>query len=1652
MKKTILFLLLLAMCFAGLAQGDAPRYSRVAGYGFIYKRFNIDSILIVPLSTSPHVPYREGGLRWDVVNKSLQGFNGTDWLDFRANQINDTAFVFGKDTIRIKGTGSTGGGGSVTLISTGLWALGGPINSTGTISVDTSAAAAYLIRRKDSLVNYVTPTMLEPYRKMEGQLGVTYSSDNFVNLNDFTQNSVTASTSGGKILLSGGSGTYTKTLDLKDTSCLTYDKRTIRFIVTSTPSGTTYGIGFGKRSVNANGLFHSLATIDLSNGATSGALRLIGGSANTQLAISTNGTIALNDTILLTVERIKDTVKASYYNKTQGIAKSVSYTYDLTSSATVFLPNTGVTSIFTLGGTQSVDSIAVSSKEIKNATLMIQGNSKAVAYFAGNYTDVFGVKIGSVYPTTIIHAGGSDKVSDMLSTWPEIKALAPKNILLADIMSNSQRFGVSSATYQAEYQRLVDSCERYGIKVYHGSPMYETSINLSGQRSFVNGTYSIDRRFDFWSPLAYAPSRFLSADGVHPNAAGNDTLATVFINEQKIFGAVNSSSAGGGGFSGTTNYVPKFTSPTVIGNSSLQEATTMFISSKPIQSKNAIAPGFSLHNTSGGSNSKVWNIYSDNGSTFTIATTNDAESSNTPIFQIDRAGAGKIYTPTAAPVLVGTSSATGSYPLQVSGSSYGSLYLNSTNSSGNFMAFANSGTVKSYIGNGVSVGGNSGNLGIRSDSIYLSTTATGTSKFLFDNTNGKFYAGSFTDRGAFNIQNSGGFWQSGPFKLSGLIDGTSSDSILVVKDSIVKKIAASAFAAPAIPQSLIPFGSVANAQTTSANLRYVDSMSTLSSIGLVSKSYVQVGDSSVNVQSSKTSIFFGNSLFAGTTINPSYLRAATQIANLTNTQEENRAIGGTRMRALTGTDSSMENRVYIIPTFNAGVFKYLFFEYGPNDILSTSVDTAAYRTAYNGVIDNATGKGWPLANIVVVGPGILIDANPTIQARVAQIASITKDLATKKGVVYADTYKAMTARGGTALLTTDGVHHTERGVEVFVDAVTSAIGGIGGTARVNGYLTAGMLNLYQMKNPGNASVLTAYDSTYRPFVELRGKYQGTNQDAFGLGLDAMKGLTTGINNVAIGGKSMQAMADGSGNTAIGFNTLNAAVSSASNTAVGLNVLRVATSNENTGVGRDALYSLTTGTGNTSIGYYSLRSLVNSSFNSAFGYYSFNSATGGNNAGLGANSGRGTTSGANNTAVGATALFSNQTGAANTGVGYRALRGAGGDNNTAVGSFAFDSLTSSAVANVGIGHRAGYKSKGVLANTFIGPFAGQNNTTGNQNTGIGGYNGKDSTLNKQVWLSTGDQVVSYYADVPNSFSGAFTESPQYAWDINGKLGIRSVSNGTGSDSVLVINNNEVKKVSSTLFGSLAVPADRLVFGSGSATTHSVNFTVDSNTTVKNLNVGVQSGTTGFVNLGNSNGSAANGVLANGTLVLQSTTSNVNYNAQPGFIHAWQFGALGGSLSKRMELNIQQLEVKTNLFIDSVNNGTSSDSLLVINSREVKKVAAPVLDAADYTPTLTGITNVDGVTLTSAHYMRINDQVTVDLMISIDPTTLATNTNVDITLPIASTMTNLTNLTGIITSATGGTGNVVAVGNKARIGFEANTTSNQVYNVHYMYRIQ
>ena len=224
------------------------------------------------------------------------------------------------------------------------------------------------------------------------------------------------------------------------------------------------------------------------------------------------------------------------------------------------------------------------------------------------------------------------------------------------------------------------------------------------------------------------------------------------------------------------------------------------------------------------------------------------------------------------------------------------------------------------------------------------------------------------------------------------------------------------------------------------------------------------------------------------------------------------------------------------------------------------------------------------------------------------------------------------------------------------------------------------------------------------------------------------GLTT-----AEGQNALKNLTTGSGNTAVGWYSLFSDATGSFNTGVGAGALALNTAENNTATGAAALLLNTTGTNNTANGS---QALVNN------------------------------TTGSGNTANGTNALLSNTTGSTNTAVGSGALLFNTGDRNTATGGAAL-LLNTTGTQNTATGVGALTGNTTGHDNIALGYLAGGNLTTGSGNICIGhpGVSAESNTIRIGI---TGTHTSTYIGGIAGQTVGA-GGSTCYV-DNDGKLGV------------------------------------------------------------------------------------------------------------------------------------------------------------------------------------------------------------------------------------------------------------------------------------------
>lgn len=103
-RAAVLAVMALLISSVAISQTDSLKYSQINGYGFKYKRHVQDSVSIIPLSTSPHTPYRAGGIRYRASDSTIQIWTGYQWNSIITGVGNgvDTAYALNDSIIAIE--------------------------------------------------------------------------------------------------------------------------------------------------------------------------------------------------------------------------------------------------------------------------------------------------------------------------------------------------------------------------------------------------------------------------------------------------------------------------------------------------------------------------------------------------------------------------------------------------------------------------------------------------------------------------------------------------------------------------------------------------------------------------------------------------------------------------------------------------------------------------------------------------------------------------------------------------------------------------------------------------------------------------------------------------------------------------------------------------------------------------------------------------------------------------------------------------------------------------------------------------------------------------------------------------------------------------------------------------------------------------------------------------------------------------------------------------------------------------------------------------------------------------------------------------------------------------------------------------------------
>lgn len=399
-------------------------------------------------------------------------------------------------------------------------------------SSDKSASTKYVDKAVALVGNNGGTSFLQ-----EDFLGNIYSGRNFTTVSPLVNiGSVPVTASGGVLQFRGGtSNLYTQRLLIPWYTRLQRWMITDSFVVQNKTS-TSFGPSIGVSSENGGNPISNIFEFDMTTGANSGKTSfwaVIPFPAYTSPALA----FSVGDTISMTICRNVDTIWCITRNVTTGGSTFAKVGFDY--GAQPYMHNISRPGIFYKGGDFDLLGISFSSNEVKNAPLMLHGDSKFLGSYATERATTMAGLLDRQYQNTVPHSGGGDGVAQDLLTIPEIAALKPSQVTIS-ISRNSIGDGVMADTVTVFplFNQLAHSIDSMGMKKIILTPMWEslalTKPVIKASRDFIIRTFPDSCVIDTWNPLKRCGNPCMAPDSVHPNDLGYSVMDSAIYFSNKV--------------------------------------------------------------------------------------------------------------------------------------------------------------------------------------------------------------------------------------------------------------------------------------------------------------------------------------------------------------------------------------------------------------------------------------------------------------------------------------------------------------------------------------------------------------------------------------------------------------------------------------------------------------------------------------------------------------------------------------------------------------------------------------------------------------------------------------------------------------------------------------------------------------------------------------------------------------------------------------------------------------------------------------------------------------------------------------------------------------------------------------------------------------
>jgi len=340
-----------------------------------------------------------------------------------------------------------------------------------------------------------------------------YDKSYWSNLSDFSSTGVTPTiVNQGSVRLSGGSTDMSQYITIPNYANSDENLDIEVLFIVNDINGRSPSIG--KKSINSSGDLSGDLTASYDFSTNFIRIDQIAGNAT-----PSGFSVAIGDLCSIKLSQRGSDVLATFTNINQDKSATNSFKFYTTNVSDLVIYN----------GFSNVDikKIKVTSATNSSPDVMYIGDSKSQLPLGvnkgnrfANYTSQFGL--------VDVFAGHGDKTVETLAGLPYIlNHIKPKYVVLNQLR-NDLANGVSSATYQANYNSIVSQLNAIGATVIHLLPIPETVLDQSAITTFISSNFT-----NLVNPSAFDPFTQTS-DGFHPNDSGSRFLANLIVNSGYI--------------------------------------------------------------------------------------------------------------------------------------------------------------------------------------------------------------------------------------------------------------------------------------------------------------------------------------------------------------------------------------------------------------------------------------------------------------------------------------------------------------------------------------------------------------------------------------------------------------------------------------------------------------------------------------------------------------------------------------------------------------------------------------------------------------------------------------------------------------------------------------------------------------------------------------------------------------------------------------------------------------------------------------------------------------------------------------------------------------------------------------------------------------